>query len=85
MKYNAKQLPTGDFAVFTGKKYFTNTVTSNYLEAKQQACVMSMGFYKEQADKAWEELQKLSEVHEFNDSIKMVGYEYYVDRSDLDC
>lgn len=35
MKYNAKQMNDGKWAVFTGKKYFTSTVTDDKNEAEK--------------------------------------------------
>ena len=37
MKYNAKQLPNGNWAVFTGKKYWPNTETANKEDANTAA------------------------------------------------
>jgi hypothetical protein len=54
MKYTAKPLQTqsGKWAVFQGKKYFTDTVTDSKVEANKQAMIMSANWH-------WNEIRAL--------------------------
>jgi hypothetical protein len=54
MKYTAKplQLQPGKWAVFTGKRYFENTVTTSKDEANKQAMIMSANWH-------WNEIRAL--------------------------
>ena len=51
MKYRADQLRNGQYAVFTGKKYFTDTVTDSKEQAEKFAMVESMVWHRNQMDK----------------------------------
>lgn len=51
MKYRADQLSNGQYAVFTGRKYFTDTVTDSKAEAKRNAFIESMRWHQWQIDK----------------------------------
>lgn len=62
MKYNAKQMNDGNFAVFTGKQYFTDTITSNERDAHVRALQLSAQWHQEQIDKAMNELDKLGAI-----------------------
>jgi hypothetical protein len=85
MKYNAKKLNNSNsFAVFSGKKYFTNTVTTNEKQAKEQALIMSMQFYQEQMDNAFSELCKLSGTDQYG-VVKLQGQDYTTSKCDLMC
>jgi hypothetical protein len=57
MKYQAKQMKDGQYAVFTGSKYFTATVGDKAF-AEQQALILSMQWYRQQADLCASELMK---------------------------
>lgn len=58
MKYNARKTSNGDYAVFTGNSYFSNTVTSDLNEAKKTALMLSAQWYYEQAEKAFAQADK---------------------------
>jgi len=58
MKYKAKQLQSGNWAVFTGKRFFTDTETTSKDEAIENALIRSMSFYQGQMDDAFDELEK---------------------------
>lgn len=45
MKYNAKQLSDGRWAVFTGKRYWPKTATEDRDEAKQTAAEFSADWH----------------------------------------
>ena len=51
MKYNAKRLEDDEYpqvkfyAVFAGKKYFTDTVTTSKKDAERSAITMSMRYH----------------------------------------
>lgn len=51
MKYRADQLSNGQYAVFTGRKYFTDTVTDSKEQAEKFAMVESMVWHRNQMDK----------------------------------
>ncbi len=51
MKYRADQLRNGQYAVFTGRKYFTDTVTDSKEQAEKFAMVESMVWHRNQMDK----------------------------------
>ena len=51
MKYRADQLSNGQYAVFTGRKYFTDTVTNSKTEAERNAFIESMRWHQWQIDK----------------------------------
>ena len=66
MKYQAKQLKDGDWAVFTGKrKYFADTVTSEKFEAAKEALEMSARWHQKQMDKCRKEWEELHEKNGF--------------------
>ena len=50
MKYRADQLSNGQYAVFTGRKYFTATVTDSKTEAERNAFIESMRWHQWQID-----------------------------------
>ena len=62
MKYTAKKLKDGRFAVFTGRKYFFHSITSDLNQAKIAALKLSARWYRDQADKAHKELEKLGQI-----------------------
>jgi len=55
MKYNAKQLNNGQWAVFTGKQYFPHTVSDTKEEAHISAIKQSAIWHIEQLDKLEDE------------------------------
>ena len=61
MKHQAKRLITGEWAVFSGRKYFINTVTKSKEYAKQQALIRSIKWYINQAHEAWAQLEDIAE------------------------
>lgn len=82
MKYQAKKNSRGQWAVFQGRKYFRSTTTDNELEAKQQALVMSMKWYNDQKNLAWQELVKIS-GDELDNTVKLTWCNYTVTMGDL--
>ena len=67
MKYNAKKLedwlhsedPDGEYyAVFTGRKYFTDTVTTNKKDAERSAITMSMQYHYNEATRIYVEAEE---------------------------
>ena len=57
MKYNAKRMENGNWAVFCGKtKYFTDTETDNKQDAEKQARIESLLWHRQQMDKLEREL-----------------------------
>ena len=70
MKYRADQLANGQYAVFTGKRYFSTTLTDIQSEAEIRALEMSGAWYREQADAAHTRLTELDAV----DSTDPYGY-----------
>ena len=64
MKYKAKQMKNGKWAVFTGKQYFTDTVTENKHDATVRALEMSGCWYRDQIDKVDDALRKLGAFDE---------------------
>jgi len=85
MKYTAKQLKSGQWAVFTGKRYFTHTATDNKLQAKQSALIMSMQFYQSQMDDAFMALEKTCKNKNSLGDILLEGDEDYTCKGDLMC
>lgn len=67
MKYQAKQLQGGDdagkWAVFTGSKYFPDTVDSSKAWVERRALEMSAQWYQRQVEKAEMEWRALNEAH----------------------
>lgn len=61
MKYKAGLLKNGNFAVFSGKKYFVNTESSSVDYVKEKALLMSLEWYAEQKEKAWRALEQQAE------------------------
>ena len=55
MKYNAKQLNNGQWAVFTGKQYFPHTVADTKGEAHIWAIKESAIWHQQQLDKLEDE------------------------------
>lgn len=72
MKYNAKQMPDGKWAVFAGKKYFVNTVCDTENDAIIKACEMSAQWYQVEMDncqKIWEETHRANgKVDHYDDN-----------------
>ena len=64
MKYQAKQLRDGNWAVFSGKSYWRNTVTENERNAKVEALHMSGRWHGEQIDKIDNALRELDAFNE---------------------
>tara|TARA_R110000824_G_scaffold35986_1_gene112162 strand:+ start:607 stop:846 length:240 start_codon:yes stop_codon:yes gene_type:complete len=64
MKYNAKQLKDDEYpqvkfyAVFTGKKYFTDTVTTDRIKAERSAITMSMQYHYNEATRIYMEAEE---------------------------
>lgn len=58
MKYAAKKLNSGQWAVFAGKQYFISTVTDDKEYAEERALVMSAAWHQIQMDKVHKELIK---------------------------
>ena len=64
MKYNAKQLMDDEYpqvkfyAVFTGKRYFTDTVTTNKKDAERSAITMSMQYHYNEATRIYMEAEE---------------------------
>ena len=60
MKYSAKQLSNGKWAVFSGKKYFINTVHNNEFYVKRRAIELSAQWYQSKIDEcknSWFDIQ----------------------------
>ena len=67
MKYKAKQLTSGDFAVFSGNnKYFTDTVTADKKMAKKMALMYSAQWYYAQAEEAYALAEKEGLLGEYD-------------------
>ena len=66
MEYTSRQFSDGKWAVFSGKAYFIDTITSNEEEAKIEALKMSAIWYRDQMDKAHKELEKIGAVNEYD-------------------
>lgn len=66
MKYKAKQLTTGDYAVFGGNRYFTDSVTPDKKLADKLALIYSAQWYYAQASKAWDEAEKQGLLGEYD-------------------
>lgn len=58
-KFTAKQLHSGEWAVFTGKSFFTSTVTAFENEARIAAAHRTALWHQAQMDKAEKEMRKL--------------------------
>ena len=58
MKYQHKQMGNGNWAVFTGKRYFPKTVTLDESEAHKEALIMSGHWYQRQMDECEREMEK---------------------------
>jgi len=63
MKYNAKQLSNGNWAVFQGKRYFFMTQTDSQAVAHQEALKMSLKWHQDQMTKITEEMYKAGFAH----------------------
>ena len=59
MKFKAKQRADGTWAVFTGKKYFTGSVTPHKRTAEIEALHRSGRWYQDQIDKVDARLDEL--------------------------
>jgi len=66
MKYKAKPLNDGTYAVFEGRKYFTSTVTDNKANADKQALIMSAQWYYHMAELAFDEAEKNNLLGEYD-------------------
>lgn len=69
MKYRAKQLSNGQYAVFTGRKYFTGTVTDSKTEAERNAFIESMRWHQWQIDKIEREMDN-SGLFEYGENLR---------------
>ena len=69
MKYRADQLSNGQYAVFTGRKYFTDTVTDSKAEAKRNAFIESMRWHQWQIDKIEREMDN-SGLFEYGENLR---------------
>ena len=69
MKYSAKRMTDGKWAVFTGKSYFTATVTDTQKVAERKALVMSAQWYYNQACEAYEIAEKKGLLDEYDGSL----------------
>lgn len=62
MKYKARQMSNGNWAVFSsGVKYFIGTERKTEAEAQKQACIRSAEWHQIQMDKcqtSWEKLRE---------------------------
>jgi len=58
-KFKAKQIETGEWAVFSGKKYFLHSVTNDETLARIEAAHRTALWHLEQMDKAKDEMEKL--------------------------
>lgn len=70
MKYTAKKLNNGDWAVFTGERFFLETQTKSEKEAKIKACELSAQWHQEQIDKIekkWQEIGGFEKNYAFVD------------------
>jgi hypothetical protein len=54
MKYKAGQLNDGTWAVLTGSKYFTESLTDSKQAAERDALIRSMQWYYEKSVEAWD-------------------------------
>jgi hypothetical protein len=59
MKYHAKQLATGQWAVWYGSRYFPNTITSDAVKAQSSALVMSARWHQDQMDRIHRKLEAI--------------------------
>jgi len=83
MKYGTVKLKNGKYAVASGtKKYFPHTVSETEKEAKQLALIESMKWYQFQIDKAFSELEKISETNDYGE-VKLVGSDFFCTKGDL--
>jgi len=63
MKYKARQMSNGKFAVFAkGTQYFEATVRDTQEEADIQACIVSADWHRMQMDKCQVEWEKIQET-----------------------
>jgi len=73
MKYKAQQTSDGQWAVFTGARYFVDTVTENQREAERIAFTMSMRWHQEQIDSI------------FDKGVDIGHFKWDADKSDFLC
>ena len=66
MKYKAKQLSNGKWAVWIGKRYFQSTTTDEFQDADYRALCMSGRWHRDQIDKIQETLGKKGYISEYN-------------------
>ena len=85
MKYKAGQLNNGKWAVLTGNKHFPSTITENEQEAKERAIIMSMQWYQEQMDSAYDELCKICPTDEYGVEVKLFHNDHFCNKGDLLC
>ena len=69
MKYSAKKTTDGKWAVFTGKKYFTDTLSESEAFVKEQALLMSMSWHQSQIDLAWSKISSEAEKTNRGDTL----------------
>ena len=72
MKFKARQLSNGNWAVFKqGVRFWINTERPTEAEAEVQACIASAEWHQQKIDECrdrWEELQKAAgEPHQWQD------------------
>lgn len=66
MKYKAKQLESGEWAVFTGTRYFTGSVTTSEKAAMKDALKRSAQWYYIQAEEAYAQAEKEGLLDEYD-------------------
>ena len=60
MKYKAKQMRDGKWAVFTGSNYYISSVTESKQDAEEEALIRSMRWYHDKAQETYGKLEKLN-------------------------
>lgn len=85
MKYKAFETNNGSWAVKTHTKNGAamGRVFTSQIEAEQFALHQSMLYYRDMLDKAWEELQEISETSDYGDSVYIVSEDVWIGKSDL--
>ena len=66
MKYKAKQMKNGKWAVYAGNSYFVSTLTDDQTKAEKEALILSAQWYYSQAEKAWEAAEKEGLLGEYD-------------------
>lgn len=85
MKFKAFQTNDGSWVVKTHTKNgeAMGRVFASDIEAKQFALHQSMLFYHDMLNKAWKELQEVSETCDYGDSVYLVSEDVWVNKRDL--